>query len=314
MSTQGRKPIPKSQKDISISQQTAYDTEQGNPNAAIPSPNNRALKTSFEKDDTKPFTVGIQDLDEAVFYYFSNVIKPSVLQNDERIPVPIIYGSPEKWKSYQKDGYYRDQNGKIMAPLIMFKRDSLEKNRTIGNKLDANNPNNYSVSTKKYDPKNSYDNFKVLNNRIPEKQFYATVIPDYITITYTCIAFTYYVEQLNKIVEAMEYASDAYWGNPQRYQFKAMIDSFGFQTELTQSDERIVRSTFNIKLNGYIVPEILQKDINSLKKYTDTTKVIFSIEASSVDSLYNGKDNGNGTITTQESLKALEIKKKVNAI
>ena len=86
------------------------------------------------------------------------------------------------------------------------------------------------------------------------------------------------------------------------------------QTELTQSDERIVRSTFNIKLNGYIVPEILQKDINSLKKYTDTTKVIFSIEASSVDSLYNGKDNGNGTITTQESLKALEIKKKVNAI
>jgi hypothetical protein len=201
-----------------------------------------------------------------------------------------------------------------MAPLIMFKRDSLEKNRTIGNKLDANNPNNYSVSTKKYDSRNSYDNFKVLNNRIPERQFYATVIPDYVTINYTCIAFTYYVEQLNKIVEAMEYASDAYWGNPQRYQFKAMIDSFGFQTELVNNDERIVRSTFNIRLNGYIVPEILQKDINSLKKYTDTTKVIFSIEASSVDALYNGKDNGNGTITTQESLKALEIKKKVNAI
>ena len=310
------KPTPKTQREISVEQHNSTYVPAGNPNYADPNvPSiNRALQTSWKGDNVKPFSVGLKDIDEAVFYYFENIIQPSVIQNGERLNVPVIYGSPEKWKSYQKDGYYRDQNGRIMAPLIMFKRDSLEKNRTIGNKLDANNPNNYSVSTKKYDPKNSYDNFKVLNNRIPEKQFYATVIPDYITITYTCIAFTYYVEQLNKIVEAMEYASDAYWGNPQRYQFKAMIDSFGFQTELAQSDERIVRSTFNIRLNGYIVPEILQKDINSLKKYTDTTKVIFSIEASSVDSLYNGKDNGNGTITTQESLKALEIKKKVNAI
>ena len=45
-----------------------------------------------------------------------------------------------------------------------------------------------------------------------------------------------------------------------------MIDSFGFQTELVNNDERIVRSTFNIKLNGYIVPEILQKDIDLIKK------------------------------------------------
>jgi hypothetical protein len=310
------KPTPKTQREISVEQHNSTYVPAGNPNYADPNvPGiNRALQTSWKGDNVKPFSVGLKDIDEAVFYYFENIIQPSVIQNGERLNVPVIYGSPEKWKSYQKDGYYRDQNGRIMAPLIMFKRDSLEKNRTIGNKLDANNPNNYSISTKKYDPRNSYDNFKVLNNRIPEKQFYATVIPDYITITYTCIAFTYYVEQLNKIVEAMEYASDAYWGNPQRYQFKAMIDSFGFQTELAQNDERIVRSTFNIKLNGYIVPEILQKDINSLKKYTDTTKVIFSIEASSVDSLYTGKDNGDGTISTNEPLKSIEIQKRSGLI
>jgi hypothetical protein len=186
----------------------------------------------------------------------------------------------------------------------------MEKNRGIGNKLDANNTHNYVISQKKYDARNSYDNFKVLTNRIPEKQFYATVIPDYVTMTYSCVVFTYYVEQLNKIVEAIEYASDAYWGDPQRFKFKAMIDSFGFQTELTQNDERMIRSTFNIKLNGYIVPEILQKDINSLKKYTDITKVIFSIEASSLDVLYKGQDNGDGTITDNELTKALEVKKK----
>jgi hypothetical protein len=310
------KPTPKTQREISVEQHKSTYVPAGNPNYADPNvPGvNRALQTSFRDDNTKPFSVGIKDIDEAVFYYFENIIQPSVYQNGDRLPVPVVYGSQEKWKSFQKDGYYRDQNGKIMAPLIMFKRESMDKNRSIGNKLDANNPHNYSVSQKKYDARNSYDNFKVLTNRIPEKQFYATVIPDYVTITYTCVVFTYYVEQLNKIVEAIGYASDAYWGDPERFKFKALIDSFGFQTELTQDDERVVRSTFNIKLNGYIVPEILQKDINSLKKFSDKTKIIFSIEASSNDVLYNGQDNGNGSITTPETIKSLEVKKKVNAI
>ncbi len=318
---QQRKPIPKTQREISENLQNATDVVRGNPNAKLNSNEsetgidfNRSTKLSFKDDTTKPLSIGIQDLDEAVFYYFKNVIKPFVYQNGQRLEVPVIYGSPESWKSFQKDGYYRDQKGDIMAPLIMFKRESMEKVRSIGNKLDANNPHNYSISQKKYDANNSYDNFKVLTNRTPERQFYATVIPDYVTITYSCAVFTYYVEQLNKIVEAINYASDSYWGDPQRYKFKTMIDSFGFQTELAQDDERIVRSTFNIRLNGYIVPEILQKDINSLKKYTDSTKIIFSIEASSVDSLYNGQDNGNGSITTPETIKSLEIKKKVNAI
>ena len=308
------KPTPKTQREISVEQHISTYVPAGNPNYADPNVSgvNRALQTSFKNDTTKPFSIGIKDIDEAVFYYFENVIQPSVYQNGERLPVPVVYGSQEKWKSFQKDGYYRDQNGKIMAPLIMFKRDSITKNRSIGNKLDANNPHNYSVSQKKYDSRNSYDNFKVLNNRIPEKQYYATVIPDYVTIEYTCIVFTYYVEQLNKIIESIGYASDAYWGDPERFKFKAMIDSFVFQTELVDNDERMVRSTFNIKLNGYIVPEILQKDINSLKKFSDKTKLIFAIEASSLDSLYNGQDKGDGSITTPETLKSLERKNKVN--
>ena len=277
--SQVRKPIPKTQKQLSKEQHVPTYPQAGNPNDFNPTPtNNRALNTTFKGDTTKPFSVGIQDIDEAIFYYFENVIQPSVIQNGNRLPVPVIYGSPEKWKSYQKDGYYRDQNGRIQAPLIMFKRNSIDKNRQIANKLDANNPQNFGVFTKRYTQRNAYDNFKVLNNRIPQKEYYAVIMPDYLTVTYTCVVFTYYVEQLNKIVEAMEYASDAYWGNPQRYQFKAMIDSFGFQTELSQDDERIVRSTFNIKINGYIIPEVLQKDITALKKFSNKTQIFISTE------------------------------------
>jgi hypothetical protein len=275
--TEIRKPIPKTQQQLSKEQHVPTYPQYGNPNDFNQTPqNNRALNTSFKGDTTKPFSVGIQDIDEAVFYYFQNIIKPTVIQNGARLPVPVIYGSPEKWKSYQKDGYYRDQKGKIMAPLIMFKRTDITKNRAIANKLDGNHPNLFQVFTKDYSPKNAYDNFKVLNNRVPQKQYYAVVMPDYLTITYTCAVFTYYVEQLNKIVEAMEYASDSYWGDPQRYQFKSMIDSFGFQTELEQDDNRIVRSTFDVKLNGYIIPDTIQKDITTIKKFSNKTQVIIN--------------------------------------
>ena len=275
---QVRKPTPKTQKQISIEQHTAYDQQQGNPNLAAPDTKNRALQQSWKGDTTKPLTIGIQDIDEAVFYYLENIIKPTVVHNGQNTSVPVLYGDPEKWKTYQKDGYLRDLKGSLMAPLIIFKRTSLEKVKNIGNKMDANTPYNYGVFQKKYDSKNAYSAFGILNNQPQQKQYYAVVIPDYVSVTYQFIVFTYYVEQQNKIVEAIQYASDSYWGNPERFKFKAMIDSFGFQTELSDSGERIVRSTFDLKLNGYIIPDTAQKSSNSINKFNNKTKTTIFLE------------------------------------
>ena len=94
------KPTPKTQREISVEQHNSTYVPAGNPNYADPNvPSiNRALQTSWKGDNVKPFSVGIKDIDEAVFYYFENIIQPSVVQNGERLNVPVIYGSPEKWK------------------------------------------------------------------------------------------------------------------------------------------------------------------------------------------------------------------------
>lgn len=280
-----RKPTPKTQREISISQQEPYQ-QRGPGFQPTENPNkaegvNRGQQLSFKGDDTKPFTLGIQDIDETIYYYFTEVIKPFVIQNGQRIAVPIVYGNPEKWKSIQKDGYYRDKNGAIMTPLLVFKRDDLTKVRNIGNKLDANHPNLYSSFVKKYSPKNLYDNFSVLNNAVPQKQQYAIVIPDYVAIKYSCVIYTYYVEQMNKIVEAINYASDSYWGDPARFKFRAMIDSFNTAVEVVDGRDRAVKSTFDIKLNGYLIPDVIQKDLNAIKKIPDITKITFTTETTS---------------------------------
>ena len=278
------KPYPKKQIEISKGLQTPFDTKRGNPNLDI-NPNksqtgiefNRSSKISYKDDTSKPFSVGIQDIDEAVFYYFNNIIQPSVIQNGQRRSVPIIYGNPERWKSFQKDGYYRDKGGSIMLPLIIIKRDSIVKDRTTYNKVDSNSPI-YAGFQKTFNSKNSYSNFNLLNNRIPTKQFNAVVVPDYLDVTYNCIIQTYYMEQLNKIIEAIEYASDSYWGNPERFKFNSRIDSFTTAAEITAGKDRLVKSTFDIKLKGYIVPDVLQKDLNSIKKFNSKSKITITSE------------------------------------
>ena len=289
-----RKPRPKPQKQIANELIEPYVNPEngqtlGNPNEPTSfepiTPDeqsgtgfNRSEKLSSRGDTHKPFTVGIQDMDESIMYYFNEIIKPTVQQNGQRIAVPIMYGAPERWKSAQKDGYYQDKNGRIMAPIIMFKRDNIEKNRSLPYKVDANHPHLYVTWTTGYNAKNAYSNFDVLNNRVPVKTYQLIVVPDYVYLTYSCTIQTYYVDQLNKIIEDINYASDSYWGDPERFKFKSSIDSFNTTTELNDGQDRIVKGTFTLKLSGYIVPDNIQKEIASIRKVNSKAQFVVTTE------------------------------------
>jgi len=269
------KPIPKTQKQLSEDSREPYLNQGATPSV---NPKRRELQRAVKEDDGKRFNIGLREIDEAIFYYFENVIRPKVIQNGKEVNVPVLYGSPERWKAVQKDGFYRDRNGKIVTPLIMVKRDSLEKNRSLGNKLDANNPINFGIFEKKYSKKNVYDRFSTLNNREEIKEYQGVVIPDFVNITYSCIIFTQYVEQMNKLVESINYASDAYWGDPNKFNFRAMIDSYTTATELSQGQDRTVKTNFNISLLGHIVPESINTALQGNMKFFSKGRVNFGLE------------------------------------
>lgn len=271
-----KKPEPKTQSQLTREQIQAYDTTRGTVPASAKA--NRETQVSLKGDNTKLPLVGFKDIDEAIVYYFNNIIKPSVIQNGSKIDVPVLYGSPERWSAIQKDGFYRDKNGKIQVPLIMFKKSSIEKNRTLGNKLDGNEVNNFIIYEKKYSKKNIYDRFSLLTNRQPVKELYGVVVPDYVTVTYQCVIFTDYVEQCDKLIEALNFASDSYWGDKERYRFRAMIDSYTPTVELNQNGDRAVKATFSIKLHGYIITDTYNRDKANLKKYYSKSQVNFGFE------------------------------------
>ena len=222
---------------------------------------NRAHEVRRDNDNISDFNVGLYDHDEAINYYFQNVIRPTVIDNGHVINVPILYGSPERWEAVQKGYFYRDQQGKIQVPLIMYKRTELKKNKNLTTKIDANNPRNFISYQNNYSQINKYDKFSILNGIVPQKEFYNVIVPDYVTLTYECIIWTDFVEHMNKIVEAINYAEDSYWGHPERYKFFATIDQFANSSTVAKGEDRQIRSTFNLNLSGYIVPDAIQKDL-----------------------------------------------------
>ena len=273
--TKTRKPIPKSQVELSQETITPY---LNNGKAPVPANKRRENQKTLKNDEVKQFQVGLRDVDAAIVYYFDNVIRPSVIQNGVKVNVPILYGSPERWASVQKDGFYRDKNGKIQTPLIMFKRDSVTKDRGLGNKMDANNPLHFGVFEKKYSQKNIYDQFSLLTNRIPVRELYGVIIPDYVNLVYSCTIFTEYVEQMNKIVESINFASDSYWGDPERFKFRASIDDYTTTTELVQGGDRTVKTTFIIKIGGYIVSDAINTSVANPNKFYSKSALKFGLE------------------------------------
>jgi hypothetical protein len=217
-------------------------------------------------DDVKDFTIGLEDVDNALINHITQNIKPSIIQNGERIVVPTIYGSPERWKSIQSDGYYRDKNGKMLYPIIVIKRNSVTKDKTIGNKIDGNRVHLYKNFKNPYTQRNIYDAFGDINNRIPVEEYSKLVIPDYVTITYNGIIYTDLIEQMNGLVESFNFASDSYWGDKERFMFKTTINSFSTITEVGVDEDRVVKSEFSLTINGYLIPDTINKELASVKK------------------------------------------------
>ena len=238
---------------------------------------NRGTKISRNsqavRDDVKNISVGIMDMDSAIMYYFNEVIRPEVKVNDEKVKVPCIYASPERWVQVSKQGYLRDKKRQIIVPLIVYKRTGMERNDTIPiDKLDANDPKIFYSFQKKYSQQNRYDKFSVLKNLTPNKEYYNVAMPDYMTLTYEFTVWTSYIEQMNQIVEKINYSDGAYWGEPGKMRFRTRIESFSDASQI--DGERLIKTTFSVNLYGYILPETYNSKTTTQKYLTPKKMII----------------------------------------
>ena len=240
---------------------------------------NRAKQLSIDKEFIKG--VKLIDVDTTIADYMSNVILPDLTENGAKLKVPLVYGNAERWNGARKNGYLRDTRGKIQIPLVMFKRNSIERNDVMANFQEVNKIATY----KKYSPKNRYERFSLQNGVSPVQEMYHVAVPHYVTVTYEVMIWTSFTEHMNKIVEAFQYATDRYWGKEDGYKFKVKIDSFDNQQEVGAGSERIIRTSFNMVVNAYLLPETYNEK-PTIKKERTKKRIVFGVETDLTGNLF----------------------------
>ena len=235
---------------------------------------NRANATRRDTDKQKNFTVTLLDIDTAIINTLNDTLRLQVNDNGEVVKVPVIYGNPERWFAMKKFGHIRDNQGKILLPAIMFRRKSVENNKELAT---FNRYLNYETIMN-YSEKNKYDRFDLMNKGVfaskPTKQIYSVSLPVHVNITYECIIWTDYVDQNNKLLEQINYAAKDYWGDAERFKFRARIDSYSIEQEVNDGEDRNIKTTFDINVNAYLLNENYITNLNGVK---NTTQKLFTV-------------------------------------
>jgi len=236
---------------------------------------NRIKQIRRDTDTVRNTTITLETVDSAILNHIKNVIKPTIEENGITRLVPVIFAAPERWRSIQADGWYRDpQSKQIMVPIIVIARGGFSKNAQIAmDKIDG--VLRKTVSTG-YNTKNRYDIFSVKNKIRAAKVHYSVTVPDYVVISYNVSIWTGFVRHMNSIAEKFVYAEASYWGD--KYdKFRVSYDTVDNSIDLVDGKNRAVRNTFTMGVDAYIIP----KDFNNKDttiKVLEPAKIVINAE------------------------------------
>jgi len=246
-------------------------------NAAL----NRANQVRRDDDNVKIPKVTLEDIDWAMMSYIRDVIKPTIIENDQKIDVPLMWANGETWAQVQARGYMRDRKGKIMTPVISIKRGTISERdnlKTLG--VNKNPDDNVLTHQNKFTMANRYDRFSVTRNIKPLREFYVTAIPEFVNVSYELLLWTEYTEQMNSLIEQIMPLNGFAWGTTQK--FPVYIQDYSFEVTNATGEDRIVRATIPFTTKGVLLMEDELRESVMQKRFS-VKRVTFKSETTAFD-------------------------------
>ena len=245
--------------------------------------NNRANEIKSTKGDLKQ-SISLFDIDYAMMSYLEDTALPTLDDNGTALKIPVVYGNSERWNGSRREGVFRDSKGKIQLPIMMIRRTSITKDETMPM---LNRHISYQGVTK-YSKDNRYDRFTAFGGNVkPKYEIYKIQMPEYVELNYDCMVWTNYTEQLNEVIEQLQYTS-SYWGDKEKFKFRTSLSDFNIINEVGEGTERINRIEFSLSVKAYLLPEKFDGE-NVIKKSMSTKRVVVATE---VDVTGNGRLEG----------------------
>ena len=238
---------------------------------------NRAEQTRRDDDVIRTAQRTLYDIDYAIKSYIETEMRPQVTADGKIISVPVIFANGEKWDNVRRLGYLRDEKGMLQSPIIMLKRNSAAE-RDTHRTLDVNrgNSNNQLVYKSKYNQRNRYEDelFPIpINNPQPSEKIYVIDIPKYVTIEYDMMLWCDFTSQLNDLVDQILPYGRFAWGN-EANKFPTTLGQFSFETVNTVGEDRLVRATAPLTVQGTLL-SAQETRISTLRKMYSVKKLTF---------------------------------------
>lgn len=230
--------------------------------------------SEWNKENAQDISIALYDVDYAVKWQLENVIQPTVTEENAILQVPVLFAAGEKWAAVQKHGYLRDNQGKLLTPLIMIRRNSISKREDIQDLKVLETADARITFERKYTSKNRYDRFNLSHNK-PVQELYSVDVPKYVQVEYELLCWTNNTSQLNEIVEQLIWFDGKAFGNT--YKFITHIDPPAFETMNNTGEDRVVRATMSMRTKAYIL-NTHGPNAPSIYKLNPINKVIMGIE------------------------------------
>lgn len=252
----------------------------------------RHTQVRRDQDTVKGPNVTLYDIDFAIKSFVENTIRPKVLENDSIIDVPIFYMNPEKWADVQSRGYVRDNKGKMLIPVIAFRRTDVSVDDQLKRNKVSPVEDLYYLSEMKYNKNFRYDQFSIQTGMQRQSEYYLIQPPDYVIINYEFQLWCEYQSQLNELIETMIYFQGQSFGDKNNYKFRSYVDEYSIENVNDISDDRLVSATFNLTTYGYLVRQQVYGEVVT-KRRLSTKKIVFDQEiVSDLDTQF--KENKKG--------------------
>jgi len=237
-----------------------------------------AGQTNIKRDGlVKDISIALYDVDYAIKWHIENTIRPTITEENLVITVPVLFAAGEKWSAVQKHGYLRDNQGKLLTPMLMIKRNSVTKREDIQDLKVLETQEARITFEKKYSAANRYDRFG-LSNRPPEKEYYSMDVPKFVQVEYELLIWTNNSIQLNEIVEQLMWFDGKAFGDA--HKFITHIDPPSFEAINNTGEDRIVRANMSMRTKAHIL-NTHGPNAPSLYKLNPVNRLVVALEVDS---------------------------------
>lgn len=215
----------------------------------------RSSQMDRRNDVVKVPKIGLFDIDYSVYFFLNEVWKPTVIENDVSIPVPVMFANGEKWSQIRANGFLRDASRKIQSPLIIIKRNDVQDDTRLamptGQTWGGNST--FHPKTRLIPYKRTGMQFDKVAGQFLSKEsveFYLIDIPNYVRLTYDLIIWTDLQEQMNVLVQGLVPMNGHMWGD--YWKFRTVITSTTHDNVNVPGEDRLIKTTMQLQVDGYL--------------------------------------------------------------